>query len=60
MNKNRIDGAGRVVVGGLKETAGKLTGNRTLEAKGWIEKLAGKVQGAAGRAADSVRGGRFR
>jgi uncharacterized protein YjbJ (UPF0337 family) len=55
MDKNRIDGAGKQIAGGVKEAAGKLTGDAKLQAEGFVEKTAGKVQSAAGRLADSAR-----
>ncbi len=55
MDKNRIDGAGKQMAGGLKEAAGKLTGDQKLKAEGAAEKMAGKVQNAAGGVADSLR-----
>ncbi|MEP6938799.1 MAG: CsbD family protein [Rudaea sp.] len=39
----------------VKEVAGKATGNRLREAEGNIEKKAGKVQNAVGKAADKAR-----
>jgi uncharacterized protein YjbJ (UPF0337 family) len=57
MDKNRIDGAGKQVAGGIKEAGGKLTGDAKLKAEGRIEKAAGKVQNAVGGAADAARKG---
>jgi uncharacterized protein YjbJ (UPF0337 family) len=42
--KNQIRGAAREAKGAIKEVAGKVTGNETLEAKGRMEKKAGKLQ----------------
>ena len=39
----------------MKEAIGKVTGNRTTQAEGAAEKLAGKVQSKVGEAADAVR-----
>ncbi len=41
--------------GGVKEAAGKLTGDKKTEASGAAEKAAGKVQNAVGGAKDAVR-----
>jgi uncharacterized protein YjbJ (UPF0337 family) len=42
--RDRIRGSFHEVKGAIKEEAGKLTNNRTLEVKGNVEKTAGKVQ----------------
>lgn len=55
MDSNRIKGEARKVKGSIKEAAGKITGDRSLEAEGIAEKAAGSVQSAAGKAADKVR-----
>ena len=41
MDKNRIEGAAKELKGTIKEAAGKLTGNRNLEAEGKVDKAAG-------------------
>jgi uncharacterized protein YjbJ (UPF0337 family) len=56
MDKNRIEGAAKELKGTIKEAAGKLTGNKKLEAEGKGEKIAGDVQGKIGKGADAVRG----
>jgi len=55
MDKNRVEGAGREIGGRIKEAAGKLTGDQKLKAEGKAQKTVGKVQNAAGGAADAVR-----
>lgn len=55
VDKNRTEGTKHEVKGAIKEGAGKLTGNKTKEVSGNIEKNAGKVQKAVGRAADQAR-----
>jgi uncharacterized protein YjbJ (UPF0337 family) len=55
MDKDRSAGIGHQVKGGVKEAAGKVTGDAKLEAEGKAEKTAGKVQNAVGGAKDSVR-----
>ena len=55
MNKDRVDGAGKEVKGAIKEAAGKVTGNRQIEAEGKAEKIVGKVQNHIGRAEDAVK-----
>jgi len=56
MDKDRIKGTGHQVKGSVKEAAGKMTGDRKTEAEGKAEKVAGKVQNAAGGVKDSLRG----
>jgi uncharacterized protein YjbJ (UPF0337 family) len=55
MDKNRVEGAAKQVTGSVKETFGKVTGNKTTEAEGAAEKMVGKVQSKVGQAADAVR-----
>jgi len=45
---------GEEIKGSVKEGWGKLTGNRTLEAKGKAEKWAGKAKGAVDEAVDDL------
>ena len=46
MNKDQIDGRSKAVEGKVKEVAGKLVGNKELEAKGKAKKIIGKAQAA--------------
>jgi uncharacterized protein YjbJ (UPF0337 family) len=55
MDKDRSAGIGHQVKGSVKEAAGKVTGDKKLQAEGKAEKLGGKVQNAVGGAKDSVR-----
>ena len=55
MDKDRIEGAAKQAKGTLKEAAGKLTGDRQMQAEGMAEKAAGKVQNTVGNAKDTVR-----
>jgi uncharacterized protein YjbJ (UPF0337 family) len=55
MDKDRVEGVGHQVKGGLKEAAGKVTGDTRTEAEGKAEKAGGKVQNAVGGAKDAVR-----
>lgn len=55
MDKNRTEGAGRQAAGAIKQAAGKLTGNKQMQAEGAATKAAGKIQSAAGKTADKVR-----
>lgn len=42
------------VKGGLKETAGKLTDNKKVQAEGAVEKVAGKIKEGIATAKDAV------
>jgi uncharacterized protein YjbJ (UPF0337 family) len=55
MDNKRTDGMGHQVKGSVKETAGKLTGDRSQQLEGNLEKNAGKVESSIGRAQDDVR-----
>lgn len=55
MDKDRIKGAADQAVGKGKKVAGKVTGDRKLEAKGRGQQAVGKVETAAGKAKDAVR-----
>jgi uncharacterized protein YjbJ (UPF0337 family) len=48
INKDQIKGRVEEAKGTVKEAAGKLVGNETVEAKGNIEKNLGKVQAKFG------------
>ena len=55
MDKDRIEGIGHQAKGAVKDAAGKLMGDKKMEAEGKAEKAAGKVQNAIGGAKDAVR-----
>ena len=40
--------------GNVKDVAGKLTGNKKLEAKGKVQKVQGKAQGVLGDVEDAI------
>ncbi len=48
INKDQVKGRVEEVKGTIKEATGKLVGDKTLEAKGNIEKNLGKVQSKLG------------
>lgn len=54
MDKDRIEGAAKQAKGSVKEAIGKVTGDAKLESQGKTDKVAGKVQNAAGDAKDAV------
>lgn len=55
MDKDRIKGSFKQITGGIKETVGKLLGDKKTETDGKIEKAGGAVQNAIGGMKDSVR-----
>jgi len=55
MDRNRSEGTKHQVKGGVKEAAGKVTGNKSKEVAGKVEKHVGKIQRNAGEAADQIR-----
>lgn len=56
MNKDQVKGVGKDALGKAKETAGQITGDRELEAKGLLKQAEGKVQKAAGDVKEAVKG----
>jgi uncharacterized protein YjbJ (UPF0337 family) len=56
MDKDRIEGSAEQAKGAVKETAGKIFGDKKLETDGKTDKAAGKVQNAIGGLKDAVRG----
>ena len=55
MDNNRKEGAKHQVSGAIKEGVGKVTGDRSKEVAGNVEKNVGKVQREVGKALDEVR-----
>lgn len=56
MDKDRIEGSMDQAKGAVKEGAGKLVGDKKLEAEGKADKASGKVQNAVGGLKDKLRG----
>ncbi|MEI7035164.1 CsbD family protein [Fulvimonas yonginensis] len=54
MNDDRIEGTKHEIKGGLKEVAGKVTGDTSTEVSGNLEKNAGKVQRNVGEVEDEL------
>ena len=54
MNRNQVDGAGKQIKGAIKEGAAKLTGNKTGQVEGKVEKGIGKAQSKLGDAQDKA------
>jgi len=55
MNTDQVAGAAKQAAGAVKETVGKALGDKKLETKGKIEKIAGKVRSAVGDAKDALK-----
>jgi uncharacterized protein YjbJ (UPF0337 family) len=56
IDRARIKGSAQQAKGAVKETAGKIFGDKKLETEGKTDKAAGKVQNAIGGLKDAVRG----
>ena len=56
VNKDQVKGVGKQVKGSVKETAGRVTGNRRTEAEGAAEKTVGKVQKGFGDVKEKIKG----
>ncbi len=56
MYKDRNKGSAEQVKGAVKEAAGRVLGDKKLEADGNADKAAGKVQNEIGGLKDAVRG----
>lgn len=54
-NKNTVKGVGNQVAGNAKEAAGKLTGDKKLEAEGRLQELKGDAQRAAGKVEEKIK-----
>ena len=55
MDKDRVAGAMKTVVGNVKELVGKLGGDQKTIAEGQAEQKAGKAQNALGSLRDTAR-----
>jgi len=56
MDKDRIEGSAEQAKGTVKETVGKILGDKKLETEGKTDKAAGQIQNAVGGLKDAVRG----
>jgi uncharacterized protein YjbJ (UPF0337 family) len=55
MDKDRVVGSAKQVVGAIKEAAGKLLGDKKTEVEGALERADGKTQNAIGGMKDTAR-----
>lgn len=55
MDREHIRGTAEKTEGAIKDNAGKLTGNKELQAEGKVDKAKGAAHKAAGDVKDAVR-----
>tara|TARA_R110000782_G_scaffold152391_3_gene245020 strand:- start:118 stop:291 length:174 start_codon:yes stop_codon:yes gene_type:complete len=55
MDKEHIKGAAKKAEGSVKETAGKMAGDKSLEMKGKADKAEGNVRDAVGDVKDAFK-----
>ena len=55
MDKDRIVGAGRQMIGAAKRVVGKFVGDAKMQADGKAEQVGGKLQNAVGSVKDTLR-----
>jgi uncharacterized protein YjbJ (UPF0337 family) len=55
MDKEHIKGAADKAKGAIKDTAGKVTGDKELQAEGKMDKAKGAAHSAAGDVKDGVK-----
>jgi uncharacterized protein YjbJ (UPF0337 family) len=55
MDRQRIEGGLKKTTGTIKEQAGKVIGDRHLQAEGKAEKIEGRIRSGVGKAMDAVR-----
>jgi uncharacterized protein YjbJ (UPF0337 family) len=55
INKDQVEGRAKDLGGKVQEEFGKLTDNKTQQAKGLVNQVAGKTQAKAGDLAEKVK-----
>ena len=55
MDREHVKGAADKAKGAIKETAGKVTGDKSLEAEGKLDKAKGEAHKTAGDVKDAAR-----
>jgi uncharacterized protein YjbJ (UPF0337 family) len=55
MDREHVKGAADKAKGAIKESAGKLSGDKSMEAEGKMDKAKGSAHSAAGDVKDGVR-----
>lgn len=56
VDKDRIKGSAAQAKGKVKEVAGKVTGDKKMQAEGNADQVKGKLQNAVGGVKDALRG----
>ncbi len=56
MDKERVKGSAQQAKGAVKKAAGKVTGDKKLQAEGAADKVVGKIRNALGGIRDTLRG----
>ena len=56
MNKDQVKGRIKETKGTVKEVTGKVTGKKSLEQKGKLQKTAGKAQAGYGDIKNDIKG----
>ena len=56
MDKDRIEGAAKQVLGTVKQAIGKVVGDAKLVTDGQADQTAGKIQNAIGGLRDTLKG----
>jgi uncharacterized protein YjbJ (UPF0337 family) len=55
MDKEHVKGAAKKVEGSVKQAAGKMAGDKSLEMKGKADKAEGNIRNAAGDVKDALK-----
>ena len=55
MDKDRIKGSARQIVGNIKQVVGKVLGDKKTQDDGKTDEIVGKIQNAVGSAKDTIR-----
>lgn len=55
MNKNQIEGRAKEAKGKVKEVAGEVTGDKSMEYKGKVEKYGGRAEARYGDLKDDAK-----
>ena len=58
MNREHIKGTADKAKGAIKDTAGKITGDKEMQSEGKFDKAKGSAHNAAGDGKDAVRKGK--
>jgi uncharacterized protein YjbJ (UPF0337 family) len=58
MDRDRVEGAGKTLIGRVKDFLGGLTGDSKLKSEGKADKVEGKIQNTVGGVKDTLRGDR--